>query len=620
MNENIPGQPAAPASVALPGKADAEGWRHLHPLSPLLRGGLALLVIIGIVVANMRDRVIQFFMSDAFSNGGDGLPPEVNEYSGDPIDFIVARSLVPIALGGVLVVVLLIVLFSWVVWKFQTYRITADTVEERSGVLSKKHRRAPLERVQSVNLQRSLFARILGLAKVEVVTAGQGGKVELSYLSFADSKLVRGEILRRAAAARGGSGAQVAGGPQAAGGATAHGVVAAGGAGVGPVAQQAPMGMPVAGVPLAGDLHAGSGEAATHASTTDPKLLSAAGLSDRVDQILDADIAPEAIAEQTLVKVPVGRLIASILLGWESIMLILFVLLAVGGFVFGAFKFLFSDDTGVAGIAAGLAFAAGPLVIVFATILISQFNKGYGFTLSRGADSVRIGAGLTSTVTESIPFGKVHAVEARQPLFWRPIGWWKVRITLAGQSVAQGGQNATTQNLVLPVGKLEDVIRVIETIMPGLGGEQAAAGIIDGLVGRGEGYLGAGPRSAPVLWFGKRRAGVRIETAGAPTEVSTTASEGEEATLRIRRGALNRVLVIMPLVRAQSVQFRQPVVHRFLGLASVQAHTVLGPVRVEMRGLAEADARVLFADLEHAVLAAQLQDSRQRDALRGSHA
>lgn len=588
-----------PGAVALPGKADADGWRHLHPLSPLLRGGLALIVIAGIIIANLRDRVIQFFMNDAFSEGE--LPAGSIDGSGDPIDFIVERQLVPLALGGALGLVLLIVLFSWIVWKFQTYRITTDTVEERSGVISKKHRRAPLERVQSVNLQRSLFARILGLAKVEVVTAGQGGKVELAYLSFTDAKLVRGEILRRAAAIRAGK-----------------------------IAPAAP------GIPVelaSADPAVAAATAAVHADHAqgEPKLLSAAGLSGHVDSILDTDISPEAIAEQTLVKVPVGRLIASVLLGWESVLLIAFVLLAGGGFVFGAFKLLISGDGAAAGIAAAVLFTAVPMVIVFASILIAQFNKGYGFTLSRGADSVRIGSGLTSTVTESIPFGKVHAVEARQPLFWRPLGWWKVRITLAGQTVAQGGQNATSQNLILPVGKLDDVIRVIETIMPGLGGEQAAAGLVDALVGTGEGYLGAGPRSAPVLWFGKRRAGVRIEThnlsssttavglAAAPAHAPVP-SEGEEATLRIRRGALNRVLVIMPLVRAQSVSFRQPFVHRFLGLASVQAHTVLGPVRVEMRGLANADARALFTDLEHAVLDAQLQDSQQRAALRRNHA
>ena len=59
----------------------------------------------------------------------------------------------------------------------------------------------------------------------------------------------------------------------------------------------------------------------------------------------------------------------------------------------------------------------------------------------------------------------MHAVEARQPIGWRPFGWWKVRITTAGHSAAEGGQNKM-QNTVLPVGNIEDVLRVFETLLP----------------------------------------------------------------------------------------------------------------------------------------------------------
>src|SRR5690606_41600386 len=42
----------------------------------------------------------------------------------------------------------------------------------RSGVLFRTHRRAPLDRVQGVNLTRPMIARLFGLAKLEVVGAG----------------------------------------------------------------------------------------------------------------------------------------------------------------------------------------------------------------------------------------------------------------------------------------------------------------------------------------------------------------------------------------------------------------------------------------------------------------
>ena len=69
-------------------------------------------------------------------------------------------------------------------------------------MLFRQHRRAPLERIQSVNLQRSLLARLLGLTQVDVQTAGQGGKVALQYLGHREAKEVREQILLAARASK----------------------------------------------------------------------------------------------------------------------------------------------------------------------------------------------------------------------------------------------------------------------------------------------------------------------------------------------------------------------------------------------------------------------------------
>ncbi|GAB2560772.1 PH domain-containing protein [Leucobacter ruminantium] len=528
------------AEGSLPGTADAEGWRRLHPLSPLLRGGLVLLVIVGVVVANFRDRFVELFFADRVFEGS-GVDVDVDP-SGDIvslIEYLAGQGLLLLVLGALLAVLLLIVLFAWIAWRFSTYRITDEAVEARRGVLFRTHRRAPLERIQSVNLQRSLPARVLGLTKIEVLTAGQGGKVELAYLGYRDAKTVREQIVRRAAMKRGGRPAVAAALPQAAAGIAGRGVLA-----------------------NVGDR-----------------------LSERAIDFADADIDPEAIAADALVRVPVGRLLGGIALGWEAVVtLVLMVAVIVGGSL----------------IAPGVLFGIVPLILVMASILFTQFNKGFNFTLSRDGDSVRTGAGLTATATETIPFGRIHAVEARQPLLWRPLGWWRVRITVAGHSVAQGGQN-TSQNVVLPVGPEADVLRVIETLLPGVGDdEHEMAALRDGLMGSGEGYLRAGPRAAWVLLWGRRRAGIRIADEGTA-----------QATLRVRRGVLTRSLAIMPIVRAQSVQLRRPLLHRLLGLASLQAHTVLGPVRMEMRGIELEAARSAFDELAAEVLRVQGTEARE---------
>lgn len=524
--------PAPAASAALPGTPDAEGWRRMHPLSPLLRGGLALLVIAGIVIANFRDRLVELFFA------GDLLDSEAASSAVDEADlitFIMERGLLVVVLGGALVLILLIVGISWLMWRFATYRITDEAVETRSGIVFRNHRRAPLERIQSVNLQRPMLARALGLTKIQIVTAGQGGTVELAYLGHQDAKTVREQILRRAAEKRNGPGAGAA--------------------------------------PLA-EIQGGA------AVGLDGAVLQAAdGLVGRAQDFIDTDVDAEALASQSLVKVPVGRLLGSIALSWEAVSLVLVVLaVVIGGAILSPY----------------LIFGIIPMIIVMAGVMLGQFNKGFNFTLSRGRDTVRTGAGLTSTMTETIPFGRIHAIEARQPLFWRPLGWWKVRITTAGHSIAQGGQNSS-QNVVLPVGVEADVLRVLDTLLPGIGDDEAEiAALRDGLSGPAQGYLGAGPRAGWVLWWGRARAGIAIEGLGS-----------EDATLRIRRGVLTRSLSIMPIVRAQSVQLRRPLMHRALDLASIQAHTVLGPVRMEVRGLGLGDAQRTFDALAAAVLRIQ---------------
>lgn len=538
-------------------------WRRLHPLSPLLRGGLVALVIAGIVLANLRDRIIGLFVADEFESA---------DAEGDLIAFILEQGLALAALAVVAAAVALIIFFAWLSWRFHSFRITDEAVESRSGIVFRQHRRAPLDRIQSVNLQRPLLARALGLTEVDVQTAGQGGKVALSYLGYRDAKEVRERILRRAAASRSATPGE----------ALPHGEALPGGAAA-PQGSAAPQRVTVS-----------QGAAAPLAPT---------GLSPELDQrlgdFIDADIDDEAMAAGTLVTVPPGRLIGSVLLGWE----------------FATLAFL-SVGAAIAGFAAEpfLLTLLIPFALAAAGIGFRQFNRGWAFTLSRGADAVRVGAGLTATHTETIPFGRIHAVQARQPLLWRPFGWWQVRITTAGHSVSQGGQGAIG-NLVLPVGLEADVVRVIETILPAPEASLAPqaiddpevdpapersaardAALRDALTGRGAGFVAAGPRSGIVLWFARSRTGLRLDGAGTGT------------TLRLRTGALTRSLSVIPVVRMQSLLLHRPLLHRALGLATLQTHTVLGPVRTEIRGLELAAARRLFDELAATVVRVQAEE------------
>ncbi|GAA1953767.1 hypothetical protein GCM10009776_14530 [Microbacterium deminutum] len=176
-------------------------WHRLHPLTPLLRGGLFLIVIVGIVVSNLRDRLLYLFIPWL---APDIPPDEIQNWegTGDPIDYIVAHNLYLLALLVVLGVLILLIGIFYLSWRFHTLRITGDDVEVRSGILFRTQRRAPLDRVQGVNLTRPMVARVFGMAKLEVVGAGADGNVKLDYLSTTNAETVRADILRLASGRR----------------------------------------------------------------------------------------------------------------------------------------------------------------------------------------------------------------------------------------------------------------------------------------------------------------------------------------------------------------------------------------------------------------------------------
>lgn len=192
--------PAPPAEEVRSPLSDGE-WHRMHPLTPLVRGGLFLLVVIGIVIANLRERLVEIFVPDA-----DGGQPDVVEYLFD-------HNLVLVAVGVLLGALVVLLVAFWLSWRFHTFRITDDDVEVRTGVLFRTQRRAPLDRVQGVNLTRPVIARLLGMAKLEVIGAGSDGNVKLEYLSTSHAETIRADILRLASGRR--LGAVAAGSPVA---------------------------------------------------------------------------------------------------------------------------------------------------------------------------------------------------------------------------------------------------------------------------------------------------------------------------------------------------------------------------------------------------------------------
>lgn len=253
-------------------------WHRMHPLTPLFRGGLVLVIIAGVIISNFRDRLIEWFLPMFVPS-----LPDIEQNPGDPIDYVVEHNLIPLAALAALALLLLFIGLFYLSWRFHMFRITGDDVEVRQGVLFRSHRRAPLDRVQGVNLTRPMFARLAGLAKLEVVGAGTDANVKLEYLSTANAEAVRADILRLA------SGVQLE--------ATRSGAAGSKGRG---------------------------GRVAAAASA----------VSDGITGLLLG--AEEPVEEpQSVVHIPPGRLAASRLLSGSTIMMILLIVAIVLGAIYG---------------------------------------------------------------------------------------------------------------------------------------------------------------------------------------------------------------------------------------------------------------------------------------------
>ena len=522
--------------------ADGE-WHRLHPATPLLRGGIAFIAILGVIIANLRERLIEMFMP------GFDCPEDVCGEGGptDPISFVLERYLVLglLATAGVL---LLIIGAFWLTWRMHTFRVTDEVVEVRSGIIFRSHRKARLDRIQGINITRPFIARLFGAAKLEISGAGADANVELTYLTSANADGLRAELLSRASGIR----------EQAAmARAVADGTL--------PVDAAVP-GV-LAGEPGVAAPHGGLGELARQ----------------RIAELTAPELDPTLAPPQSVVTMHPGRLIGSTALSAPMIFLVLATV--------GAVSLMLFTPAGVT-----VMFGLIPAVFGIGSWLVNRVVKSLRYSIAATPDGVRVGYGLLSTANETLPPGRIHAVLVTQDLLWRPFGWWTVRINIASQSTSTGGgsqQNTT----VLPVGSREDVLRVLELLLPDVvAGARLPIASAMGLATPEDGYTTTPRRGAILRWFSWRRNGFLVRP---------------EAVL-IRLGAIWRTLTIVPAPRIQSVDVRQGPLTRALRLASANVHTVAGPVSASIGALDVRDTERLMLEAETAAVGAMRVDRSHR--------
>ena len=76
-----------------------------------------------------------------------------------------------------------------------SYRVTPKEIIIQSGVLNRKNRSIPIERVQNIQIEQSLIPRLTGTAKVKIETAGSSStEGVLEYVSLEEARNLRSVI------------------------------------------------------------------------------------------------------------------------------------------------------------------------------------------------------------------------------------------------------------------------------------------------------------------------------------------------------------------------------------------------------------------------------------------
>jgi putative membrane protein len=192
----------------------------------------------------------------------------------------------------------------------------------------------------------------------------------------------------------------------------------------------------------------------------------------------------------------------------------------------------------------GLLLLATPFFIVG-----GQFLAQFGFTVAEATDGLRLRFGLTSHRSQTVPPGRVQAVRIERPLMWRPWGWVRVIVNVAGTTGGDEGEERPS--VVLPVAPEEIAQLVLHRVLPG----------VDPFTVPLEPVPKRARWRAPLQW---RQLGV-----GATARVLVT-----------RSGWVIPKWDVVPHARTQSVRVTQGPWQRWLGLASVHVDSTPGPIRV----------------------------------------
>lgn len=429
------------------------------------------------------------------------------------------------------------------------YRIENNELITQEGLIEKRQRHIPLERIQEISIEQGLLHRILGVVDAKIETgSGSGAEASLSVLSRAEADKLRQMVFAHAAAIRAGK----------------------------TLPDDAATNDAIFVEPETVVIRRLAVSELVVAGLTSNHLLSALALAGAIWNFAD-DLLPDAIYART------GKLISR-----EA-------------------KHL-ADQ----GIEWALAVTvAGILAVALIGIIFSVVGSivlFFGFTFSRRGDDLQRRYGLLTRRSSSLPRRRIQVLEIEEKALRRLFGWATLRADTSGRGREDSDDNKG-RDVLLPILPVRDVDELLPGIFPDVSfaetdwqrvssravlRETVETAVVCLVIAAALFFWSGSwwallplvlvPLAYWLFGFSYRQLGYALSN----------------AYLRTRRGWLGRSTHIVPIHKIQAIEVRQTPFDRWWGMATLtvdtagQAFTGGGP---QINNLPVLEARELAAVL-----------------------
>jgi len=430
-----------------------------------------------------------------------------------------------------------------------SYRVEGNELITQQGLLERKHRSIPLERIQEIRVEQGLLHRVFDVVDAKIETGGGGGaEASLSVLSRAEVERLRQAVFERAAKIRADAGQTTA--------ATQPQSVA-------------PERVVIRQLSLKDLFLIG---------LTTNHLISALALAGALWNFAD-DILPESIYRRA------------------------------GKYLYQETERLIAQDVATTIFLTILSiFAVVAIGIIFS--IIASIIRFYGFTFSRSGEDLHRRYGLFTRRSSSLPRRRIQVLKIEEKMFRRLFSLATLRADTSG-SHRDNEDDDTGRDVLVPIAPRREIDGLLTTFFPDFDTDQAEWRRVSRLAIRRDVFKGAIVCALiAALMFAARRQAISLwPLALLPAIWFASVARYRhlgyalgERYFRTRRGWLGRSTHIVPINKIQAVEIYQSPFDRRLGLATLsvdtagQAYTGGGP---QISNLPVDEARAIARTLAH---------------------